>query len=97
MNIERTVQVALLGEVPSTLRFLYVSLNDKRLSFHAVFSDDAIEDHLESASCVLTEVVAACPMGIEVCESIEIDGDRPWKINGGENLMYLRYGELENA
>lgn len=97
MNIARIVQVAMLGEVPATLRFLYVSLIDKQLNFHAVFTNDATEIHLESAECVLTEVIAACPIGIEINECIEKDSYRPWKINGGESLMYLRYGELDNA
>jgi hypothetical protein len=97
MDIARTVQVAMLGEVPSTLRFLYVSLSENQLNFHAVFTDDATEEHLESARCVLTEVLASCSMGTTLNESIEKDGSRPWKINGGENLMYLRYGELSNA
>lgn len=97
MDIARTVQVAMLGEVPPTLRFLYVSLSNNQLSFHAVFSNDATDDHIESASCVLTEVLAACPVNTVLDETIEKDSKRPWKIGGGENLMYLRYGELSNA
>lgn len=97
MNIAGTVQIAMLGEVPSTLRFLYVSLVDNCLYFHAVFTNEATDDHLESASCVLTEVIASCPRDIELNECIERNSDTPWKINGGENLMYLRYGELDNA
>lgn len=97
MDISKTVQVAMLGEVPSTLRFLYVSLVNGQLNFHAVFSDEATEEHLESASCVLTEVIAACPGNTIVNETIEKDSTRPWKIGNGENLMYLRYGELSNA
>ena len=59
MDLARVVQIALLGEVPPTLRFLYASLNGNQLNFHAVFADDASDEHLESASCVLTEVLAA--------------------------------------
>jgi hypothetical protein len=97
MNIARTVQVAMLGEAPSTLRFLYVSMAGSQLNFHAVFTDDATDDHLESASCVLTEVLASCPLNTTLNESIEKNSSQPWKIDGGENLMYLRYGELSNA
>lgn len=97
MNIERIVQIAMLGEVPSTLRFLYVSLVANRLNFHAVFTNEATDDHLESASCVLSEVIASCPVNIKLSECIERNSESPWKINGGENLMYLRYGELDNA
>lgn len=97
MNLARTVQIALLGEVPSTLRFLYVSLVENKLWFHAVFVNEATEDHLESLSCVLTEIIASCPSDITLSEVIERNSDSPWKINNGENLMYLRYGELSNA
>jgi len=97
VDIARTVQVAMLGEVPETLRFLYVSLSGGELSIHSVFTDDATEEHLESASCVLSETVASCPVDTVLNETIEKNSSRPWKIGGGENLMYLRYGELSNA
>lgn len=97
MDIARRVQIAMLGEVPHTLRFLYVSLIDKKLSFHAVFTDDATNDHLESASCVLAEIIASCPHNVVLNEIIERDSRKPWKIGGGDNLMYLRYGELSHA
>jgi hypothetical protein len=97
LDISKTVQIAMLGEVPATLRFLYVSLADNELTFHAVFTDDATEEHLESASCVLTEILASCPMNTELDETIEKDSKRTWRIGSGENLMYLRYGELSNT
>lgn len=87
----------MLGEVSHTLRFLYVSLIDNKLSFHAVFTDDATDDHFESASCVLTEIIASCPRNVVLNEIIERDSKKPWKIGGGDNLMYLRYGELSHA
>ena len=97
MDIAKTVQVALLGEVPSTLRFLYVSLKGNQLDFHAVFTDEATVEHIESAKCVLTEVTAACPLDTKVNERIEKSSKAPWKIKNGENLMYLRYGELTDS
>ena len=96
-DIARVVQVAMLGEVPPTLRFLYVSLVANELNFHAVFTENATEEHLESASCVCTEVLASCPGDTELKETIEKDSNRPWRIGKGENLMYLRYGELTDA
>lgn len=87
----------MLGEVPPTLRYLYASLESGTLNFHAVFTDDATDDHLESASCVLTEVLAGCPRSTPLNEKIERNGSIPWKIGTGENLLYLRYGELDNA
>jgi hypothetical protein len=95
MDICRYVQVALLGEVPPTLRFIYANLAERTLHFHAVFVDDAPEDHFECASVALTEILASCPLGTTVVEKIERDSRVPWKINGGKDLMFLRYGELD--
>ncbi|PWF25586.1 hypothetical protein DD235_03115 [Corticimicrobacter populi] len=97
MHLSRAVQLAMLGEVPHTLRFLYVSLIDQQLNFHAVFTDDASEDHIESAHRVLTEIMTHCPAHLSVNEKIELDSAQPWKIGLGEHLMYLRYGELSPA
>ena len=36
-DLARTVQIALLGEVPPTLRFLYVGPADESIKIHAVF------------------------------------------------------------
>lgn len=96
-DIARRVQLAMLGEVPHTLRFLYVSLATHHLNFHAVFTDDATDDHLESASRILTEIYADCPANIRINERIERDSAAPWKIGNGQDLMYLRYGELSLA
>ena len=97
MDIARTVQVAMLGEVPSTLRFLYVSLKDGKLNFHAVFAVEATEQHLESARCVSTEIFASCPLGTILNEKIEVDSGMSWRIGDGEDLMYLRFGELHHG
>lgn len=99
MNLElaRTVQVALLGEVPPTLRFVYAWISDGALNFHADLADDATEDHIEALRCVSTEVMASQPSGIDLIEKIEIDSSVPWRIGNGNNLMYLRWGELSNA
>ncbi|MES2300311.1 MAG: hypothetical protein V4582_24970 [Pseudomonadota bacterium] len=94
VNIDKRVQIALLGAVPPTLRFVYARIDNDTLYFHAVFSDDASEDHVECARVTLTEVAAGYPRGIRVVERIERDSMAQWKIDGGENLLYLRFGEL---
>jgi len=94
-NIARAVQIALLGEVPPTLRFLYVSYTEKVLRFEAVFTDDASDEHLECASVACTEILASVAIDTELIEIIERDNLRAWKIGNGDNLMYLRYGELD--
>ena len=95
MDLARIVQVALLGEVPPSLRYLYAYLEGKTLHYHAVFTSDAEDIHLECANVVLAEVTAACPLDIEVMDIIEKDSDKPWRQGDGTNLLYLRYGELE--
>ncbi|WP_193219756.1 hypothetical protein [Desulfoluna spongiiphila] len=95
MNIGKTIQTALLGEVPPTLRFLYAYFVGNTLHYHAVFTNDATDEHLECASVVLTEVLAACPPGIELNETIEKNDIIPWCQGDGSNLWYLRYGELK--
>jgi hypothetical protein len=99
MNLElaRTIQLALLGEVPPTLRFVYVWISDGTLNFHAVLADDATEDHIEALRCVSTEVMASQRSDIKLIERIEIDNSMPWRIGNGNNLMYLRWGELSDA
>lgn len=97
MDIARRVQIAMLGEVPPTLRFLYVSYVKGKLDFHAVLTDEATDDHIESINCVLSELVAGCPLNSKFSECIEKNSKVAWKINKGENLMYLRYGELSNV
>lgn len=97
MDITRRVQIAMLGEAPPTLRFLYVSYVEGTLNFHAVLADDATEDHLESVNCVLSEVGSGLPFNTVFNESIVRDSKVLWKIDNGENLMYLRYGELSGV
>ena len=96
-SLERTVQLALLGEVPPTLRFLYVGPDSEELSFHAVFSSEATDEHLESAEVVFTEILASCPYEIKGQVTIEKNDEIPWKKGEGEHLMYLRWGELNDT
>lgn len=89
MEISKVVQIALLGQVPPTLRFIFASYENAVPNFVAIFDDNATEDHLECARVVCTEVLASCPHNTKLVEKIEIDGKTPWKINGGENLLFL--------
>ena len=97
MDLNRVVQIAMLGEVPPSLRFLYVYLQDCVLIFHAVFDSTATDDHLESARCVCTEVLADCPWDTKLNEQIIVSDSIPWKRGNGEHLMFLRYGELSDT
>jgi hypothetical protein len=97
VDIGKSVQRALIGEVPATLRFVYAHVRDNTLYFRAVFTDDATEDHLECARAACTEVLADCAWGTRLEEVVERDGTVPWKVQGGENLWVLRYGELDDT
>lgn len=96
-DLALSVQRAFIGEVPPTLRFLYAHIDNGTLYYRAVFTDDASDDHLECASVVLAEVMADLPESIQLEERIERNSSIPWKIGAGENLLFLRYEELENT
>jgi len=96
-DLARIVQIAMIGAVPPTLRFLYASYENEKFRYHAVFTDEATEDHLECGSCILTEIYSAFSHNPEEEIIIEKNSNKPWKINEGRNLLYLRYGELENT
>ena len=92
-----SVQRALLGEVPSTLRFLYARIENEVLYYHAVFTDDATDEHLECASVALTEIIAGLSPNIQLEENIERNSLSPWRVGSGENLLFLRHGELKST
>ena len=96
-SLALSIQRALIGEVPATLRFLYARIENNTLYYHAVFTDDATDDHLECASVALTEVIADCDANIQLDEIIERNSAMPWRQGAGENLYYLRYGELSDT
>lgn len=91
-----SIQRALIGEVPATLRFLYAHIEDGTFYYRAVFTDDATDEHLECASVALTEVLTSLPPDIQLEERIERNSSTPWKVGTGENLLFLRHGELQN-
>ncbi|WP_448933925.1 hypothetical protein [Hydrogenophaga sp.] len=94
MDIGKAVQIALLGEVPATLRFVYAHLRDNTLHFRAVFADEATDDHLACATTACSEVLAHCDRDTQLDEIVVRDSAAPWKVGDGENLWFLRYGEL---
>lgn len=93
LDLARAVQIALIGEVPPTLRFVAAHLDGETLVFRAVFDPSASEDHLECARVVCTEVLASCRANVKLLERIEVDAVAPWQ-DEREHLLYLRYGEL---
>lgn len=97
MELARSIQKALIGEVPPTLRFLYAKIENNVLHYHAVFTEDATDEHLECASVALTEILADCDSSIELNEKIERNGSLPWRQGNGNNLYFLRHGELSDT
>ena len=96
-NLALSIQKALIGEVPSTLRFLYAKIESNTLHYHAVFTDEATDEHLECASVALTEIIADCDASIQLNETIERNSEIPWRQGTGENLYFLRHGELSDT
>lgn len=94
IDIPRSVQRALLGEVPPTLRFIYASFDQDVLHFHAVFTDNATDEEMECAHIALTEVISDCPPDIRVDENIERNSALYWRIGNGRHLLFLRHGEM---
>jgi len=96
-DLSRTFQIASLGEIPSSLRFIYASLKNDVYRFHACFSDEATDDEMECASRISAEIIASFDRVAEIHmeEKIERRSELPWKIEDGRDLLYLRYGELE--
>ncbi len=97
MEISRRVQIAFLGEVPSTLRFVYARVDGDTIHLDAVFTDEAAEDHLECARVAFTEVIAGYSIGTKVVERIERNSHITWRRHEGHHLMYLRHGELSDT
>lgn len=94
VNLKLSVQRALIGQVPASLRFLYVFFTEDTLNFHAVFTADASDEDIEAVSIAATEVISDCKHNVQLNELYEKDSSKSWKIGNGENLMFLRYGDL---
>ena len=93
MELSLSVQRALLGQVPPSLRFIRASISSETLRFVAVLDEQATESHIDALSCAVAEVVSDFP-SIALDESIEINPEASWKHPEDCELMYLRYGEL---
>ena len=51
-------QIALLGEVPASLRSVSIAAAPKAVSFRAILTTDASEGDREALSCAATEFIA---------------------------------------
>jgi hypothetical protein len=94
-DVAAAAQKALLGEVPPSLRFVVVSLDQDVLHFRAVFDHSTTDEHLECARVACTEILAACPGNTKLDESIEVDDGAKWPKS--ISLVYLRHGELSDT
>lgn len=93
-DIRIAAQKAMLGEVPSSLRFVYASETaEGAVRVTAVLDSSATEDHLDCVHCFCAEIIAGYPFSTPYEEYIEISDARPWKIGDGSDLVFLRYGE----
>jgi hypothetical protein len=52
-------QIALLGQVPATLRSVSLAIKEKTLTFRAILESGASEEDKESLSCAASEILAS--------------------------------------
>lgn len=98
-EIRLAFQNASLGEIPASLRFVYANY-DKHLHayhFHACYTNEATDDDLECARNISTEMLSHYSdiLNMKITEDVIKDSEKPWKIDGGFHLLYLRHGELD--
>lgn len=79
MDIRLVVQQALIGQVPSTLRFVYAVVEDQTLNFRAVFESDTPEEHIEAVDVALTEIISGCEWNTKLFHKFVRDSYIPGK------------------
>ncbi|WP_133406884.1 hypothetical protein [Parashewanella tropica] len=97
MDIHRIVQIALLGQVPPTLRCVYSNLTDNVFEFNALFIENTPQEHVAAIDEALTEISSHFSSSVKVVHSFQFSNTAPWKIGDGSNLVYLRFGELSDT
>ena len=96
-SLRLLAQTALLGEVPSSLRFFQVWLQDASLNVNAVFDATATPEHLECATAAVAEIVAGLPSTTTLLERVVVDSYADWHTGPAGSLVYLRHGELSEG
>ena len=72
-----TAQVALLGEVSSTLRAVSLAWSPENIHLRAVFDGEIDEEDRESMECVGTEILASFPTHELEVECTRLDAPTP--------------------
>ena len=88
-QLARILQVALLGEVSPALRGVAFGTGDRDIRIAFYFDGPVSEEDRESASCVVTEVIAAVPEDFNVSEEV-IRIDVPGRLPDSEAWAYRR-------
>jgi hypothetical protein len=83
------LQVALLGEVSPALRGVAFRVGDREVQVEFYYDGSVSEEDRESASCVVTEVIAALPEDFSVSEEI-VQFDAPARLPTVEAWAYRR-------
>ena len=86
-------QIALLGEVPPSLRSVSLLIGERTLHFRAIFQTGAGDDDLESLRCVATEVLASLNSSFTVEEELICTDEKLNKIEYG--LLVFRRKEAD--
>ena len=93
-SLRLSAQTALLGEVPPSMRFFQLWLENGALSVRVIFDATATAEHLECATSVIAEVLAGLPPEVSLDERVTIDERVDWRDGPNGSLVYLRHGEL---
>lgn len=83
------LQVALLGEVSPALRGVAFGVGDRAVRIAFYYDGRVSEEDRESASCVVTEVIAALPEDTSVSEEVR-QFDAPRRLPEPEAWAYRR-------
>lgn len=84
-----SIQKALLGEIPPSLRAVTVSWNETDLKFFCYFDGPISEEDKESMSCVETELIADLPEDNNISYDV-IRIDAPQRIEAEGVWVYAR-------
>jgi len=83
------LQIALLGEVSPALRGVAFWVGDRAVRIGFYYDGPVSEDDRESASCVVTEVIAALPEDVIVSDEV-LQFSAPERLPEAEAWAYRR-------
>jgi hypothetical protein len=90
-DLRLVLQTALLGEVGPALRGVAYRLDEREVGIRFYFDGPVSDEDRESASCVVTEVIASLPEDVRVVEEV-IRLDAPARLPDDLRHVFHRRG-----